>query len=226
MLLVNIYLISSFLLFSNVFSASPTRSPSFSPTVLPTISPTEIASFQSASPWPQFRGPLYTNTGVSNYFNVPSGRVLRWSHQIVQQAGKSNSISSTPSIDSAGNLYFGSDNFNVYKVSSSGTTVWTYSTLGQIASSVSIGIDGSLYFGSIDSSFYSLTSYGSLRWSYATGAPIKNSPLLVGSSAYFGSDDGFLYKASTAGSLIWKLDIGGTSGGISFGSDNFIYFAN
>ena len=69
----------------------------------------------------------------------------------------SGAVWSSPAIDSTGDVYIGSLDFNVYCIDgSTGSLVWTYSTQGGVQSSPAIGANGLLYIGSSDGNVYAL----------------------------------------------------------------------
>jgi outer membrane protein assembly factor BamB len=65
-------------------------------------------------------------------------------------------ISSSAAIDAAGDIYVGSDDGNLYHLSSSGALVSSFASGNGISGSPSIGSNGVVYFGSLDANVYAL----------------------------------------------------------------------
>ncbi len=65
-------------------------------------------------------------------------------------------ITSSPAIDSDGNIYFGSWDKKLYALSPDGTLLWSFTTGGVIRSSPTIGPDRTIYFGSSDGNVYAI----------------------------------------------------------------------
>lgn len=76
---------------------------------------------------------------------------------LVWKFATSGPVWSSPAIDSAGDVYIGSFDYNVYCIDgSTGTQVWAYATQGPVQSSPAIGANGVLYIGSQDNNVYAL----------------------------------------------------------------------
>jgi outer membrane protein assembly factor BamB len=159
-------------------------------------------------------------TGESQYNGLDSPN-LAWSYYTGAY------ITSTPAVDSNGNLYFGDHNGVFYSLSAPGTVNWSYKTGDIIASSAAIDSSGSIYFGGLDGKIYALDSGGSLKWSYLTGDSIYSSPNLSGNNVYIGSDDHKLYALDLSGQLLWTFDTGSwISSSPSVDSTGNIYFGS
>jgi len=65
-------------------------------------------------------------------------------------------ITSSPAIDSDGNIFFGSWDRKLYALSSDGIFLWSFNTGGIVKSSPTIGSDRTLYFGSTDGNLYAI----------------------------------------------------------------------
>ena len=65
---------------------------------------------------------------------------------------------SSPALDSAGRVCFGSDDNNFYILQSSGSLVWSFATSGAVQSSPGLSSDGKVFFGSGDSNVYAVNS--------------------------------------------------------------------
>ncbi len=110
-----------------------------------------------------------------------------------------------------GTLFFGSDNHNMYAVSTTTHSVlWSFKTDGILNSSPSI-VNNVAYVGSWDGYMYALNAQnGSQKWRYQTGGQIHSSPVIVDGLAIFGSTDGNVYALHTNdGSLGWIYPTGG-----------------
>jgi len=122
---------------------------------------------------------------------------------------------STPATDSsAGLVYFGSGDGNLYALSmTDGRLQWHFSTDGVIHTSPVLS-NNTLYFGSWDRYLYALDSRtGREKWKFRTQADtayhllegIQASPLVYYGHVYFGARDGYFYSLDTAtGQLTWK----------------------
>jgi hypothetical protein len=151
------------------------------------------------------------------------------------------SIRSTPAVNPInGNVYFGSDNRNVYGVTAAGIGRWSVETGGEVVSSPTVSGDGrTVYVGSNNGRLYiiSLNPDGSFNNAQtyppsgdsAIGA-IKSSPTIAGDGAIiFGSDDGHLYALNPDRTLRWKYPAVGSIGAVrskpAIGPDGIIYFS-
>lgn len=165
--------------------------------------------------WGGFRGGQLRQ-GVSTVNSLPGGPTL-----MSDMLG--GSFRSSPAISSARVAYVGSDDKNLYAVTSKqdSTAVWKFSTGGKVRSSPVLSPDEkTVYVGSDDFHFYALDAVnGELRWKYLTGGMIESSAALTKDASvaytadkltapgilYVGCNDGFLYAISTSGSLKWKF---------------------
>jgi outer membrane protein assembly factor BamB len=76
-------------------------------------------------------------------------------------------VRSDPAVDHQGNVYFGSYDFNVYKVNIHGSLVWKAATQGSIFGPVTLDADGTLFVGSFDDHLYAFDSEsGRAKWSF------------------------------------------------------------
>ena len=69
-----------------------------------------------------------------------------------------NKVQSSPAIGVDGSIYIGSNDKNIYALTSSGTLKWKYLTGGVVYSSPAIGSDGSIYIGSGNAYIYAIAS--------------------------------------------------------------------
>ena len=77
-------------------------------------------------------------------------------------------VESSPAIGADGSIYVGSDDNNIYALTSSGTLLWKYLTGSMVLSSPAIGADGSIYVGSYDNNIYAFAS--------SSGGPLSHLP--------------------------------------------------
>ena len=124
---------------------------------------------------------LTSKSGALYAINTASGN-LRWRYQ----AG--SAIESSPVIDDAGVVYFGSYDGKVYGVSAEGNLAFRFATGGRVQSTPAIGSDRVLYVGSDDNKLYAvpLPTYSDSNvvhqpaalWSHRTPGDIASSPLV------------------------------------------------
>lgn len=118
------------------------------------------------------------------------------------------------------NIYIGSGDGCLYKISLDGKLIWKYKTEFRIRSTPAYS-NGIVYFGDCDGTFYAVNSAtGKLTWNYDTEGKnfnpseygtdrkaIISSPAVSGGKIIFGARDGFLYVLDEkTGELIWKKD--------------------
>jgi len=169
------------------------------------------------------RGVLYYGTqwGMPNYFYAIYllNGTIKWTYYV------GNDITSSPAIDTFGNIYFGDWNGNVHALYPDGTQKWIYHTGDVITSSPAIGEDETIYIGSHDNYVYAFYFNGTLKWRFQTGNWVHASPTLGDDgTVYIGSDDGYLYALNQDnGSMIWRVYIGGTWCSPTLGPDGTIY---
>ena len=154
----------------------------------------------------------------------------------------SGPIRSTPAINPInGDVYFGSDDNNVYAVTAAGNSRWAVLTSGDVVSSPAVTGDGrKVYVGSNNGRLYiiPLNADGTVdnlnsktyppAGDSAIGA-IQSSPTIASDGAIiFGSDDGHLYTLNPDGTLRWKFPAVGSIGAVrskpAIGPDGIIYF--
>lgn len=139
-------------------------------------------------------------------------------------------IFASPTLDSEGNLYFGTLDANVYSVDKDGVQRWVSSAGDWVQSSAALSNDEStLYLGSWDNSLYAFdSSNGQILWTYETGSLIYASPAIANDGTiYFGSSDGFLYALDSNGQLKWEAFVGGElDASVAIGIDGELYVAS
>ena len=119
---------------------------------------------------------------------------LKWKIQIKGR------VSSSPVISANDNLFIGSDNYYLYKISPAGKILWAFATRKYIDSSPAIDNEGTVYFGSNDSRIYALNPDGKLKWHSKTKGQITSSPAIgPDGTIYQGSNDGRLYALNPDG---------------------------
>ena len=134
---------------------------------------------------------------------VAGGPSLRWKFKT------GGFVGSSPAIDK-GNVFFGSQNQDVYSVdATTGTEKWHFET-GKIVFSSPVVADGVVYVGSHDGNLYALNeSSGKERWRAKTDAEVESSPTVEGNRVYVGSDDGKVYAFDrTSGFERWRFETG------------------
>jgi outer membrane protein assembly factor BamB len=154
-------------------------------------------------------------------------------HRIKWRFPTGDRIVSSP-VYADGTIYFGSDDGNIYAVSTAdGRQHWKRATGGPVAATPAI-VGETLYVGSYDGKFYALDiRTGVLRWKFATGGERRfeakglhgmqpknqiiadpfdvflSSPVVAEDIVYFGSGDGNLYALDArSGDLKWKFPTG------------------
>ena len=158
-----------------------------------------ISVWQAISPWPMF-GHDPQHTCYCPYLG-PQTSNIKWSIPISSPSWGAPS----PTIDTDGTIYVGSDNKNLYAINPDGTIKWKYKTDHVIISSAAVGKDHTIYFGSNDGYLYALNQDGSLKWKYLAEGGIASSPLINGDTIYVGSMDGHLYAINEDGNLKWRF---------------------
>lgn len=117
-------------------------------------------------------------------------------------------VFSSPTFDQAGNVYVGSGDQSVYKLSSTGALLWKYATGGAVLSSPRL-LPGEkvVVVGSNDGVLYALNvDDGSVRWKFATNGAIYGLGIRVsGASIFFNSRDGTLRRLTLDGQQLWKF---------------------
>lgn len=104
-------------------------------------------------------------------------------------------IYSAPTVDAAGDVYFGSDSTKVHAVHSDGTVKWTKQISALVRSKPALDKNGVLYVGAHNAFVYALdTATGAEIWKFKTGGAVQSSPAVgLDGRVHVGSDDTFLY---------------------------------
>ncbi|MGM0510498.1 MAG: PQQ-binding-like beta-propeller repeat protein [Thermoplasmatota archaeon] len=172
------------------------------------------------SSWPCFGGDP-RNSGQSDIPSEDIEGVLKWKYKT------GGAVKSSPIIGSDGTIYVGSDDTNLYAVSSKGKGDFFTFSMASIYSTPAIGSDGAIYVGSEDNNFYSIYSNGTERWTHTTTWSIKSSPVISeDGTIYIVSYDGRMYAFEEDGTVKWKFRGGNfqeTSSSPAIGPDGTIY---
>ncbi len=123
-----------------------------------------------------------------------------------------DAITSSPTLDSQGNLYFGSIDGFLYSLDRDGNLRWKYDSSDWIESSPALdATEAVVYVGSWSDRLLALNaSTGSLIWDFTTSSLVFASPAIgTDGTIYFGSSDGFMYALRPDGTLKWEVEIGG-----------------
>jgi hypothetical protein len=152
----------------------------------------------------------------SVYFVTKGGKVYAFSLDLTDKWNITITgtpvIKSSPGLGPKGDIYFGADDGKLYKVSPSGSVVWSYNIGSEIRSSPVIYVYGSqvtVVVGAENGSVYAIKeditgATPSLLWSYSTGSAVRSSGALSQKSVFIGS-----------GSTLYPISIGGGSSSCS-----------
>jgi eukaryotic-like serine/threonine-protein kinase len=90
------------------------------------------------------------------------------------------SVTATPALDVAGNIFVGTNGFALYALTPKLTLRWSYGTEGLLSSSPAVSTTrgaSTVYVGSYDQKVYAFdASSGQLKWNFTTGASVHSSP--------------------------------------------------
>lgn len=131
---------------------------------------------------------------------------INWEYQT------GDSVTSSPTLDSAGNVFFGSLDDYVYSLDGYGELRWRYDSGDWVDSSPVLSRDETaLYVGSWGNKLIALdATTGGLLWDYETDSLVYASPAVAeDGTIYFGSSDGLLYALHPDGTLKWEFEVGG-----------------
>ncbi len=129
-------------------------------------------------------------------------------------------INASPAVNqSLGKVYCGSEEGELYCISTGGTTRWRYPdssydglTFNEYGSSAAIGADGRIFVGCDDCFLYVLRDNGSSADTikrYNAKLEIASSPAIDAQGfVYFGDDSGYVTKLNPNGLLQWRRRIG------------------
>lgn len=148
-------------------------------------------------------GTQYTPS-APDYTATPSGS-MAWTFQTPTQGA----VDSSPTVADS-TLYVGSNDDQVYSLTSTtGHVRWTYTTGGIVTSRPAVA-GGSVYVGSNDHKVYALdAATGHLHWIQPTGGPVTSDLAVAGNTVYVGSNDHKLYALNaTTGRVLWTYTTG------------------
>jgi len=171
--------------------------------------------------------------GNAAHTGVYDGAAPRQFHGVKWKFLTGGRVASSPVL-SAGVIYFGSDDHNVYAVdAATGMQKWKFTTGGPVPGSPAVA-GGLVYVVSYDGKFYALDAEsGRPRWKFTTGGERRfeakgihgfqpktqtiadpfdvflSSPVVANGAVYFGSGDHNVYALDAAtGELRWKFATG------------------
>jgi outer membrane protein assembly factor BamB len=127
---------------------------------------------------------LLPRKGGLDAFDANAKRL--WTFDLSDHAG-------SPAIGDDGTIYFGSDDKNLYALSSGGQLKWKFAAGGGVRSVPAVTSNGEIIFGSADHNLYALDSFGKLKWRFAAGGEVFSPNAAADGTIYFQSADGKLY---------------------------------
>jgi len=137
-------------------------------------------------------------------------------------------IESGAVVNEEGNIFFGSENFNIYCLFPNGTLNWVYETGDPIYSVPAIVADGTIYIASCDHFLYALRPDGTLKWRFNTGEIVSASPVIApDGTIYIGHSQGRVFAISPNGTEQWHYDCTqDIYGSVALGHDGTIYIGS
>jgi outer membrane protein assembly factor BamB len=184
------------------------RSPLAGPSFPDALWQRDLRGFAYASPAFGPGGIVYV-ASERTLFAFDRGGLLEWTfdfRESVQATVDIRGIVSSPAVTSAGTVYIGSLDENLYCLDPNGVEVWHRDTDGQIFSSPAVDAAGRVFVGSRSGGMYAFNANGTTAWGpFLTAGEVFASPALdPDGSLYFGSTDGALYALNSAtGALKW-----------------------
>ncbi|MFW6421988.1 MAG: PQQ-binding-like beta-propeller repeat protein, partial [Candidatus Bipolaricaulota bacterium] len=146
--------------------------------------------------------------------SCPSGSI-KWSFGQAELG-----VSTSPTLDSEGNIYIGTKGGKIYSLSPNGKTRGDVLQVEGEVSGLSIDEDGILYAGTAysdpftSSKVYAFdTTVWEKRWEFSTGGAVYGTPSIDSEKGciYFGSYDTKVYAVSSSnGERVWEFSIGDT----------------
>jgi outer membrane protein assembly factor BamB len=119
-----------------------------------------------------------------------------------------DSITDSPAIDGQGNIYVGTKNGRLLKISlqtQQPQVLWQVQTGGPIVASPVIDVNGNLYVGSTDAKLYAVnTSTGTTNWTFSTSQSIRSTAAISNTNLiYFGNDAGEFFVVDSNATPKW-----------------------
>jgi len=157
-----------------------------------------LASY--ASPVVASDGTIYQGSEDKKLYALnPADGSVKWTFTADSE------IYTTPALDAAGNLYFGTiGSGSLYSLTPAGARRWTYTgATAATSSSPALSTDGgTVYFGSYDKKLHAvITSTGTARWTHTLGNEVRASSPAIDSNGviYLGCYDFKLYAINPDG---------------------------
>ena len=180
------------------------------------------SAFSSPSNWRNYRGnTLHTGESTNN-------GPVRSSIKFVYDIGNAQIISS-PVVDLQSNIYFGSQDGYLYKISSIGSFIWRFKVNGTLTSSPALSYNHNVVYIVAEDSIYAIvTSTGIQIWNYySSWGQITSSPYLYSknnNSTLFICTPTFFVIAlnATTGSL---LSLNAVIGSVDYSSPMFYNYS-
>ena len=130
---------------------------------------------------------------------------------------------SSPAIGPDGSIYVGSLNGQLYSISYSGSTNWTYALGGRTYASAAIGVDGTIYIGTDLGSVHAVHPKGFQRWTYPMGLVESTPAIDQAGNLYFGSVSGVFTCINSNGIQTWFRGGASISGSAAIAADSSVY---
>lgn len=150
--------------------------------------------------------------------------LLNWSRST------GNALTSSPAVDSNGNIYIGSDDGCLYAYTLDGVKKWGFRTGSSIIASPSIDADGTIYIGSGDGGFYAVNPDGTGKWRFEAQLVVDSSAAIASDGTiYFGvgydGGDGRFYALNPNGTEKWRvtLPLGGVMSSPAVDPSGMVY---
>ena len=163
----------------------------------------ETPTLLTTSLWAKFHE-NNQNTGLSSINGTETGAMV-WSFETGAD------INSSPVLDDRGDVYFGSDDGNVYALNVDGTLKWSHATGNGVVAAPLVATMDRLYVGSKSGKFYCFNrTTGDVIWLYTVTNEIHSSAAIdLSGRLFFGDNDGNLTCLdSEFGTLYWQASVG------------------
>jgi len=163
----------------------------------------ETPTLLNASLWGKFHR-NNQNTGQSIINGTEVGAAV-WTFQ------SNGEINSSPVIDEKGDVYFGSEDGNVYALNVDGTLKWSYATGGDVTAAPLVATMDRIYVGSNSGDFYCFNrDNGNIIWDYTSTNEIYSSAVIDSSGRLIFGDLGgnLTCLDSEFGTIYWQTSVG------------------